>query len=63
MKTYIFAHGRVDAENLSGHEIKAKETQLGRLNMVVIGYKKIPVDYHGLQKPFEELAMFKKEAR
>lgn len=55
MKVYIFAHGRKDAENLSGVEIRKTEKKLGRLEMVIIdGCKKILIDYRENQVPVEE---------
>lgn len=61
MKTYIFANGRIDADNLSGQQIKDKEREFGRLEMVVNGTQKIPVDYNPLQIPVEEHSWYKKK--
>ena len=61
MKAYIFAHGRKDAENLSGADIRKTEKKLGRLEMVVIGNQKIPVDYRENQIPVEEHQWYKRK--
>lgn len=61
MKTYIFANGRIDTDNLSGAQIKEKEREFGRLEMVIDGNRKIPVDYNPLQIPVEEHSWYKKK--
>ena len=61
MKTYIFEHGRIDAVNLSGAEIRENEKKSGRLIKVVIGHNIIPVDYRENQLPVEEHSWFKRK--
>ena len=63
MKIYTFAHGRIDAENLTGREIREAEKIFGRLERVVIGTQIIPVDYRENQKPVEELSHLKEYIR